>query len=138
MSFTSKKTNNIFDGRFDKLLARARPLGKVLNMMLGAFEVPLLELFRVIDKRFNIDLVSFIGRVVFKNRWGSKVVPLNVNFSPETRFLPTEEILSIIERSNVWGKAWCYCRTNQRRHEEPNCDHPLYTFLHISPGNTLY
>lgn len=138
MVYASKKTNNIYNTRFDKIIKRARPIGKVMNMMLGAVEVPMLELLRQLEKLFNINLLYLIGRVVFKNRWGSKVVPLNVNFAPETKFLPTEEILSIIERSNVWGKAWCYCRTNQRRHGEPNCDHPLYTCLHISPGNTLY
>ena len=138
MVYTDKKTNNIYDSLFDRAIKRARPIGKVMNMLFGALEVPLLELLRRFETRSDWDLVNLFSRVIFKRRWGSKVVPLNVNFSPGTKFLPTEEILSIIERSNVWGKAWCYCRTNQRRHGDPNCDHPLYTCHHISPGNTLY
>lgn len=138
MVYTDKKTNNIYDSLFDRIIRKARPIGKIMNMLFGALEVPLLELLRRFQKRHDWDLVNLLARVILKRRWGSKVVPLNVNFAPETKFLPTEEILSIIERSNVWGKAWCYCRTNQRRHGEPNCDHPLYTCLHVSPGNTLY
>ena len=139
MAFTSKKTNNIYDRRLDKLFKRAPPLAKVMNMIWGAAEVPLLAIMQKLDKWFKLDLSRFVGGALLKGRWGTKVVPLRVNFAPETRFLPTQEILSIIERSNAWGKAYCYCRYSQRKHDdEPNCDHPLYTCLHISPGNSLY
>ena len=71
--------------------------------------------------------MGILNRYILKGRWGGKVVPLNTSIHVDSRFLPTEEILEILSRSNVVGVGWCYCRSIQRRYEEPNCDHPLYT-----------
>ena len=139
MVFSTKKVNDKYNFWLDRLFKRAPPIAKVMNMLWGVTEVPLLAMMHKLDKWFKLDLAKFVGGSLLRGRWGTKVVPLRVNFAPETRFLPTQEILSIIERSNAWGKAYCYCRYSQRKHNDtPNCDHPLWTCLHISPGNSLY
>ena len=106
--------------------------------MFGLFEFPLLELFRRLDARFNIYTMGILDRFILKGRWGGKVVPLNRNIDVDTRFLPTEEIMEILKRSNVVGIGWCYCRTTQRKHGKPNCDHPQYSCLHFGFGKSLY
>lgn len=137
MKFRTKKINNVFDGKSDKLFERVPALGKVLTTLFGAFELPLLDLFHLIDKLFHINTTKTVGSRIFRGRWGSKVVPLNKNFSPETKFLPSEEIMSIIERSSVQGLAWCYCRTRAKQRGEKICDHPLYTCIHVGLGKSL-
>ncbi|TFF93325.1 MAG: 4Fe-4S dicluster domain-containing protein [Promethearchaeota archaeon] len=138
MIYRSKKANNIFDSKLDKLFQRIPALGKLVTTLFGALELPLLDLFHLIDKIFKINTAELVGSQIFKGRWGSKVVPLNVNFMPETKFLPTEEIMSIIERSGVVGVAWCYCRTRALQRGEKTCDHPLYTCIHVGLGKSLY
>ena len=82
--------------------------------------------------------MGIINKYVLKGRWGGKVIPLNKNIHAETRFLPTQEILELLSRSNVVGIGWCYCRSVQRKYGPPNCDHPLYTCIHLSFGKSLY
>lgn len=69
---------------------------------------------------------------------GGKVVPLNINIDLTSKFLSTQEIMEIVKRSNVTGVGWCYCRSVQRKYEKPNCDHPLYSCIHLSFGKSLY
>lgn len=106
--------------------------------MFSLIEVALLELFRRLDKKFNIYTMGILNRRVLKGRWGGKVIPLNKNIDVGTKFLPTQEILEILSRSNVVGISWCYCRSVQRKYNKPNCDHPLYTCIHLSFGQSLY
>jgi len=130
--------SRVFEKTIDKLLKRIPSLGKLLSSLFGISELFILELFRRIDNRFNIYTLDIINKYILQGRWGGKIVPLNINFSPDTRFLPTQEILEIIGRSNVVGIGWCYCRAVQRKYNEPNCDHPLYTCIHLSFGKSLY
>lgn len=128
-----------FQAFFDNILLRIPLVGKILSSLFGLMEVNMLEFFRILDSKYNISTISYVNRYLFKGRWGGKVIPLGINLSPETKFLPSQEILSILSRSNVVGIATCYCRDSQRKHSEaPNCDHPINTCIHLSTGNSLY
>jgi len=111
----SKLPYRKFKSRFDKLLKRIPALGKLFSSVFGFFEFYILETFRILDKRLNITTINYVNKYVFKGRWGGKVIPLNKNISPETRFLPTQEILELLSRSKVRGIGNCYCRETQRR-----------------------
>jgi Pyruvate/2-oxoacid:ferredoxin oxidoreductase delta subunit len=138
MTTLSELQSNSFQALIDKILYRFPALGKLLTSVFSLFEVAFLELFRRLDKKFNIYTFGKLNRYIMRGRWGGKVIPLNKNIEAETRFLPTQEILEILSRSNVAGISWCYCRSVQRKYNEPNCDHPLYTCIHLSFGQSLY
>lgn len=98
----------------------------------------MLELFRIIEKRSNIDLLFITNKYLMKGRWGGRVIPLNTNFDPETRFLPTQEILSILSKSKVTGISKCYCRETQKKYgDNPQFSYPLETCIHIGLGKDL-
>ena len=123
-----------FHTKFDILLDRVPSVGKFLSFIFGAFEFLTLETFRFLDAKLNINT----NRYIFKSRWGGKVIPLNVNFDVETKFLPSQEILALVSRSKVTGIFNCYCRETQRKHSDtPNCDHPIKTCIHIGFGKSL-
>ena len=122
----------------DKILNFFPPLGKVLTTLFGAQEYYMLELFRIIERRFKINLLFITNRYLMKGRWGGQVVPLNINFDPETRFLPTQEILSILSKSKVTGISNCYCRETQIKYgDNPDFNYPLQTCIHIGLGKDL-
>jgi NAD-dependent dihydropyrimidine dehydrogenase PreA subunit len=110
----------------------------LFSSVFGLFEFSLLEFLRRIDVKYGKYSMGVIDKYLLRGRWGGRVVPLNKNINPETRFLPTQEVLEILNRSNVAGIGWCYCRSVQRKHNEPNCDHPLYTCIHLGFGKSLY
>jgi len=127
-----------FHAKFDNILDRAPVLGKILSFAFGAFEYLMLETFRFLDNKLNINTIKLVNRYIFKSRWGGKVIPLNVNLDMETKFLPSEEILALLSRSKVTGISNCYCRETQRKHSDPpNCDHPIKTCIHIGFGKSL-
>ncbi len=68
---------------------------------------------------------------------GGKVIPLNMNINLDVGFLPSQEILAILKRSNVTGISQCYCRTTQRKYDKPNCEFPINTCIHIGFGKFL-
>ena len=131
-------TNRIFQSKLDKLLKKIPSIGTLLSSLFGLSELFILELFRRIDNIFNVYTMGIINYYFLKGRWGGRVIPLNKNIHAETRFLPTQEILELLSRSNVVGIGWCYCRSVQRKYNIPNCDHPLYTCIHLSFGKSLY
>ena len=98
----------------------------------------ILELFRKIDMKFNIYTMGIVNKFILRGRWGGKVIPLNKNISYDSKFISSQEILKILERSSVRGISWCYCRSTQRKYETPNCDHPINTCIHFGFGKTLY
>jgi Pyruvate/2-oxoacid:ferredoxin oxidoreductase delta subunit len=102
------------------------------------FELSFLEFLRRIDKNFDIYTMGIFNKYILKGRWGGKVVPLNKNIDADTKFLPTQEIIEIVKRSNTVGIGWCYCRAVQRKYNKPNCDNPMYTCIHLSFGTSLY
>ncbi|MFX0140592.1 MAG: 4Fe-4S binding protein [Candidatus Hodarchaeota archaeon] len=128
----------IFKSKFDKILKRIPALGKLLSSLFGIFKLYILELFRRIDKRFNIYTMGIVNKYFLKGRWGGRVVPLNKNLDIDSKFISSQEILEILSRSNVAGISWCYCRSVQRKYEKPNCDHPLFSCIHLSSGKSLY
>jgi NAD-dependent dihydropyrimidine dehydrogenase PreA subunit len=128
----------VFESKLDKLLEKIPPLGKLLSSLFGFFEVYILELFRKIDKKFKIYTLGIINKYILRGRWGGKVVPLGKNISVETKFISSQEILGILIKSKVVGISWCYCRTTQRKDNEPICDHPLNTCIHLGFGESLY
>ena len=129
----------LFHAKFDRLLKRIPLIGKILSSIFGIFEILMLEIFRFLDNKFNISTINIVNRYIFKKRWGGKVVPLNVNFDVDTKFLPSQEILELLSRSKVVGIGNCYCRETQRKHsDEPNCDHPIKTCIHIGFGSSLH
>ncbi|TXT63123.1 MAG: hypothetical protein BAJALOKI3v1_430019 [Promethearchaeota archaeon] len=125
-------------GRFiDKLLRRFPLLGKLSASIFGLLELPILEFFRRIDQRFNFHTMEILSKSLLRGRWGGRVVPLNKNIQISAQFSPTEEIMEIISRSNITGVSYCYCRTIQRALDKPNCDHPIYTCIHVGFGKSL-
>ena len=126
-----------FNSKIDRLLKRVPALGKILTSLFGTQEFLMLEAFRYIDKRFNTNIFYLLDNYLIKGRWGGKVIPLEANIDLDSRFLPSQEILKLLSRSNVTGISWCYCRKTQREHGKPNCDHPLNTCIHIGMGKAL-
>ena len=127
-----------FHAKFDVLLNRVPIIGKILSFIFGAFENLMLEAFRFLDTKLNINTIKIVNRYILKSRWGGKVIPLNVNLDAETKFLPSQEILALLSRSKVTGISNCYCRETQRKHSDtPNCDHPIKTCIHIGFGKSL-
>ncbi|MHA1193851.1 MAG: ATP-binding protein [Promethearchaeota archaeon] len=130
--------NRLFQAKFDVILSRVPTLGKLMSFAFGAFEYLMLETFRFLDIKLNINTFKIVDRYIFKSRWGGKVLPLNVNLDIETKFLPSQEILALLSRSKVTGISNCYCRETQRKNSEtPNCDHPIKTCIHIGFGKSL-
>ncbi len=128
----------VFHAKFDILLERVPTLGKIFSFVFGVFEFFILEAFRFLDTRLNINTIEIVNRYIFKSRWGGRVIPLNVNLDIETKFLPSQEILALLSRSKVTGISNCYCRETQRKHSDtPNCDHPIKTCIHIGFGKSL-
>ena len=127
-----------FESWIDRILKRIPPLGKLLASLFSIFELSILEFFRRFDKKFHVYSMGFVNQYFLKGRWGGKVVPLNKNINSDTKFISTQEILEILERSNVVGISWCYCRAVQRKYNKPNCQNSLYTCIHLSSGNSLY
>jgi len=127
-----------FKSKIDKLLERIPTLGRLFSSLFGAQELLMLESFRIIQKKLKIDGLMIANKYILKGRWGGRVVPLNKNITPDNRFLPSQEILEILNRSNVTGISKCYCRDTQRKNEAPKCDHPLNTCIHIGTGKSLY
>lgn len=127
-----------FQSKFDILLNRVPILGKILSSVFGGFEFITLRVFWFFDTKLNIDMNKIVNRYIFKSRWGGKVIPLDVNLDVETKFLPSQEVLSLVSRSKVTGISNCYCRETQRKHSDtPNCDHPIKTCIHIGFGKSL-
>ena len=135
MSFSHNKP---FIKLIDKLTERIPLLGRILTSLFGFQEWAMLELTRIIEKIFKIDALYILNRYIMKSKWGGKVIPLNTSIASEVRFLPSQEIIEILSRSNVTGISNCYCRETQRRYNEPNCAHPLRTCIHIGTGKSLY
>jgi len=128
----------IFESRIDKILRRVPAVGKLLSSLFGLFENLLLDLFRKMDVIFRIYTMGFVNKYILKGRWGGKVIPLNTNIDFDTKFISSQEVLKVIERSKVTGISECYCRATQRKHSAPNCDHSLSTCIHIGFGKSLY
>ena len=127
-----------FHAKFDILLDRVPPIGKILSFLFGVFEYFILETLRLIDAKLNMNSFGIVNRYIFKSRWGGKVIPLNTNIDIETKFLPSQEILALLSRSKVTGISNCYCRETQRKYSNsPNCDHPIKTCIHIGFGKSL-
>ncbi|MHA1374092.1 MAG: 4Fe-4S binding protein [Promethearchaeota archaeon] len=128
----------LFHAKFDILLDRVPIIGKILSFVFGVFEYLMLETFRILDIKLNINTIKIMNRYIFKSRWGGKVIPLNVSLDIESKFLPSQEILALLSRSKVTGVSNCYCRETQRKHSDsPNCDHPIKTCIHIGFGKSL-
>ena len=128
----------LFQAKFDIFLDRVPIIGKIFSFIFGVFEYFMLEAFRFLDIKLNINSFKIVNRYIFKSRWGGKVIPLNVNFDIETKFLPSQEILALLSRSKVTGISNCYCRETQRKYSDtPNCDHPIKTCIHIGFGKSL-
>lgn len=128
-----KRKKYLFQTKIDKLLKIIPHLGRIFSFLLGIIEVPMLELFRLTEKFTRIHILEVVDTYILKKRWGGHVIPLNVNFHPETKFLPSQEIFKLVSRSNVVGIGNCYCRLTYK-----NCDNPIRTCIHISFGQSLY
>lgn len=130
--------NRHFNSKIDRVLKRIPILGKMLSSLFRVFELSILELFRRLDKKFNIYMMGIVNKYFLKGRWGGRVVPLGKNIDFDSKFISSQEILEILSRSKVGGIGWCYCRSVQRKYEEPNCDHPIFSCIHLGFGKSLY
>ncbi|MBN2152993.1 MAG: 4Fe-4S binding protein [Candidatus Lokiarchaeota archaeon] len=110
------------------LLNRQPAIGKVLATAMGAVEVSMLQVLDFIGTHVSKDFKIRFMRTFFKKKWGGRVVPLGVNFSAETRFLPSQEIYGIVSRSSAFAIGTCYCRTKHKR-----CDNPTDTCILLGP-----
>lgn len=119
------------------LIERYPPIGKFLSTQMNNVEAMSLQILNWIDKHvanyFKIRVMS-----IFKGMWGSRVVPLNYNIDAETKFLPRQEIIEIISRSEVYAIGECYCR--KKHQKETGCTHPRNTCILINApqGKSLY
>jgi NAD-dependent dihydropyrimidine dehydrogenase PreA subunit len=129
--------HTFFNSIFKKLLNKFSFLGKLIASLFGLLELPILELGRRIARKSDISAMEFLDSHFLRGRWGGRIIPLNENIDVSTKFAPTQEIVEIVSRSNVAKVSYCYCRTVQRTYNEPNCDHPLYTCIHLSYGKDL-
>lgn len=123
----------VFESRFDHLLERNPVIGRVFAFFMGLIEVAMLDTFRFIKFITGVEMLKYVDQYITKGRWGGHVIPLNVNISAETKFLPTQEILEIVSRSKVLGIGQCYCRTTYK-----NCSNPTSTCIHLGRGRSLY
>ena len=130
--------NREFKAKIDKILKNIPALGKLLSSIFGVFEYFILEFFRKLDRKFDFYTMGFVNRYILKGRWGGRVVPLNLNIDVNTKFSTSQEILEILKRSNVAAIGKCYCRSTQRKYDKPNCDHPIYSCIHLGVGKSLY
>jgi ferredoxin len=128
---------DIFDSILKWLLYRAPLFGKFLSSIFGALEFPFLEFIRRIDTKLQINFTNYVNQHLLEGKWGGRIVPLNRNIEVGTKFAPIQELTEIISRSNVTKVSYCYCRTIQRAKEKPNCDHPLFTCIHLGSGKYL-
>lgn len=129
--------HTFFGTFFSQTLNRFPYIGKLLTSIFGLLELPILEFVRRIDKKLHLKTKDLLNSLLLKGRWGGRVVPLNKNIAVDTKFAPTQEILEIVSRSKIAKISYCYCRTIQRATNSSNCDHPLYTCIHLSYGKAL-
>ncbi|MHA1786196.1 MAG: ATP-binding protein [Candidatus Helarchaeota archaeon] len=122
--------------KIKSIFERYPPIGKLFASLMSLIEVAMLEILNYLSDHLSPNFKIRILRLL-KGRWGGRVVPLNVNIPTETKYLPRQEILNIISRSNIFAIGECYCRTKHRH--ETNCQHPIHTCILISPpsGNSL-
>ncbi|MFX1497626.1 MAG: ATP-binding protein [Promethearchaeota archaeon] len=136
MSILKRRRNQAF---FDLITIRIRVLGKLFSSIFGFLEYYILEFLRLTGKIFHINSLNFVIKYIFKAKWGGRVIPISQSIDSHVKFLPSQEILELISRSNIVGLATCYCRDTQRKHEiTANCTHPLNTCIHLSYGNSLH
>ena len=120
--------------KIKKFLHRNPRIGGFLSSCMGLIEVTLFDILNFISDHISPGFkIKFLKK--FDGKWGSRVVPLNINIPTETKYLPRQEILNIISRSHVFSIGWCYCRTKHK-----NCDNPINTCigLGVPPGQSLY
>lgn len=120
--------------RLKFLIERYPPIGKLLSSLMSLVEVASLELLNWISLHLSPNFKIRIMNA-FRGKWGSRVVPLNVNIPAETKYLPRQEIFEIISRSHLFGIGECYCRTKHQ-----NCQNPTHTCILLSPpqGKSLH
>ncbi len=111
------------------LLKRQPAIGKLLASAMSSVEVSMLQVLDFIGTHVSKDFKIRFMRTFFKNRWGGRVVPLGVNVSAETMFLPAQEIYEIVSRSSVFAIGKCFCRTKHKR-----CDNPTDTCILLGPN----
>ncbi len=116
--------------RLGELLGRQPAIGKLLALLMGLVEVTMLDLFNFIGARVSPHFkIRVMGSRLLKGKWGGRVIPLDVNIPAETVYLPTQEILSLVSRSNVFAIGECYCRKKHQR-----CDNPTGTCILLGPA----
>lgn len=125
------------DSFLNRLLRQAPFLGKIVSSVFGVLELPILEFMRRLDDKFHINFTRYVNKHILKGKWGGRVVPLNRNIEVGTKFAPIQEITEILGRSNVIKISYCYCRTIQRAKGNYNCDHPLFTCIHLGSGKYI-
>jgi NAD-dependent dihydropyrimidine dehydrogenase PreA subunit len=112
-----------------RLLKRQPAIGKLLASAMSSVEVLMLNVLGFIGAHISQNFKIRFMRAFLKDRWGGRVVPLGVNVSAETRFLPAQEIFEIVGRSSVFAIGECYCRTKHKK-----CDNPTSTCILLGPN----
>ncbi|MFX0099091.1 MAG: ATP-binding protein [Candidatus Hodarchaeota archaeon] len=87
---------------------RNRMMGEALAILFGALELPIMEALRFLS-RFIPSIKTRFMKLV-DGKWGSKVIPLNVEIKNVSgSVLPSQQIIEIARRSPIRSLNWCYC-----------------------------
>lgn len=94
------------------------------------FEVNMLNVLKTLEKITKINFLHYVARGPLKNRFGGKIVPLNIAVHPEVQVSPTQDIMEIVKRSGVFLIGKCYCRSFG--YHDKNCKAPIETCILIA------
>ncbi|MGQ4873100.1 MAG: ATP-binding protein [Promethearchaeia archaeon] len=124
-------------GYMKNLLNKNPKIGALFATFMSYIEIPMLECLNFVHKRISPYFKIRITRSLLNGRWGGRVIPLGINISPETKYLPSQEIFEIVSRSDVVAIGDCYCRTKHRN--ETGCTKPIKTciLLGFKAGKSL-
>ncbi len=115
-------------------IQRNKKLGSSLSVLFGALELVIVELVRF-SSRFMPSAGPRFMRAI-DGKWGSKIIPLNVDLGDVTpAVLPSQQVLEIARRVPIRSLNWCYCHHTYGKKAPGEKDR--YTCLAMGWGQNL-